>query len=82
MSWMGTWDWESNANGEKADDKPPVFASYLGKKKKPIEISTRYKALEPEDEEEEDRKSDHYADTDDEELGNMPKPEDPVGRAL
>ena len=87
-------DWEQNANGEEPGDQPvPMFAKWL-KPKRMIEVSTRYKALEPEDEEEEesktereeqeeDRKSDQYGNEDDdnEEPGNMFKPEDPDSRA-
>ena len=98
MSWLGGWndDWNAGATGEEGKDTSPIpmFAKWLQPKKRTIEISTRYQALEPEDEEEEesktereeqeeDRKSDRYGneDEDDDEPGNMFKPEDPDSRA-
>ena len=83
MSWMGAggmpWNPEWNGgNGTEEENIPREFCRSL----KPIRVSERYKAIEPE-EEKADRLPDNYADTDDDdsEPGDSLKPADPSCRA-
>ena len=81
MSWVGAWGQDYNTGADEEGNGAvtiPTFAKWL-RPKKTIEVSERYKALEPDDEAEleDDRKQDDYADDDDSEPGDFLKQANP-----